>query len=132
MKQIAPRSITSEEAAIVKQALLKAALTPVPTDTIQSVESLRVIAECECGCGSVEFESCEATESRVSDGVGYLLTGERVDIMVWGRGKRISSLEIVNHLGAGKLPVSVCSWEEAGKMLSNSSFDTDAQRRRST
>jgi hypothetical protein len=132
MKRIVPRPITSEEAAIVKQALLKAALTPVPTDTIQSIESLCVIAECECGCRSVEFESSEAAESRLSDGVGYLLTGERVDVMVWGRGTRISSLEIVDHLGAGKLPVSVCSWEEAGKMLSNSSLDTDAQARRST
>ena len=129
MKTIVPRAITAEEAAVVKQALLRAAQTPVPADTIQFIDSLRVTAECECGCRSVEFECSEGLESRWADGVGYLQTGERVDVLVWERNGQVSSLEIVDHLGAGKLPVSVCSWEEAGKMLSNSSFDPDATRR---
>jgi len=101
----------------------------VPADTIKFIDSLRVTAECECGCRSVEFECSEGLENSWADGVGYLQTREKVDVLVWERNGHVSSLEIVDHLGAGKLPVSVCSWEEAGKMLSNSLFDPDVTRR---
>lgn len=117
MKPIAPRPITEQEIAVVRQALLHAALAPVRPETIRAIGNLRVTGECECGCRSIEFEAPEAKEHRLSDGVGYLRSGERVDIIVWGHGNQVSSLEIVDHLGAGELPEanSVCSWEEAGR-----------------
>jgi hypothetical protein len=117
MKAISPRPITMQEAAVLRQALLRAALSPVPEEMIQAIDALRVKGECACGCRSVEFDVPKGNEHRLADGVGYLRTGERVDIIIWGRGRHIASLEIVDHQGAGKLPEaeSVCSWEEAGR-----------------
>ena len=101
MKAIPPRRITLEEAAVVRQSLLRAALTPVPETILASVDSLCVTGECECGCRSIDFQAEEGDEHRIADGVGKLDTGERVDVLLWSRGSSISLLEIVDHQGAG-------------------------------
>ena len=65
MKAIAPRRISLEETAVVKQALLRAALTPVRETILATVASLCVTGECECGCRSFEFQTEKREEHRI-------------------------------------------------------------------
>lgn len=120
MKPITPRAISTDEAAVVRQALLRAAIGSVSPGILSSIDSLQVVGECECGCRSVYFRTLSAHEHRLADGVGYLTDGTRVDLMVWAKDDYISSLEIVDHAGAGQLPraETVCSWEQAGARAS--------------
>ena len=116
MKPIVPRPISASEAAIIQGALQHASLQP--TDAfLSSVNTLTVIAICECGCGSISFRGPSQNEQRLADGVGYLPSGERVDVLVWAEGAAISQLELVDYgLANGALPIpeSVTSWERAG------------------
>lgn len=116
MKFINPRPVSASEAAIIRGALQNASLQPAEA-FLSSVSSLTVIAVCECGCGSVYFREPSQSEQRVADGVGYLPSGDRVDVMVWAEGTSVSHLELVDYGQAnGVLPVpeSVTSWEHAG------------------
>jgi hypothetical protein len=117
LKSIAPRTISTEEAAVIRQGLLRAATGIVSSEILGSIDSLQVIALCECGCRSVYFQMPSAHEDRLADGVGYLADGSRVEVLIWAKDENTSSLEIVDHAGAGQLPraESVCSWEGAGK-----------------
>lgn len=117
MKNITVRPISETEAAVLRQALHRAAVAPISEETIRAIEALKVKGVCECGCRSVEFVTPEGIEQRLADGVGFLKSGDRVDILIWARNGHISSLEIVDHQGAGELPrpETVCSWGEAGK-----------------
>ena len=120
MKPITPRAIALDEAGVVRQALLRAAVGTVSAEMLTSVDSLEVIAECECGCRSVYFRPLSKEEYRVADGVGYLTDGTRVNLLVWAEGNHICSLEVVDHIGAGHLPRAntVCSWGKAGARAS--------------
>ena len=123
MKPVTPRPISEHEAAVIKQALLRApfnpalpdAFTAVPNELFEDIEALSVVAECDCGCCSVDFQNAARTEQQVTEAVGLLSGGERVDIIVWANGESISRLEIVGHLGKGELPdpETICSWAEA-------------------
>lgn len=115
MKAFSPRPITEEELNVIRQALQRAALMPVGGETFQAIGSLTVKAECECGCRSVEFDAPEGKERMMADGVGYLDEDGSLNKIIWGRGTQVSRLEVVDPQGAGKLPDSVCSWDEAGR-----------------
>ncbi len=120
MRHITSRLISDEEASVLRQTLLHAAIGEVAPTTLNSVDTLKVIAECECGCRSLYFLPDANGTRRIADGVGYLADGTRVELLVWAVNEAISLLEVVDHGGAGKLPCanSVCSWEEAGRRTS--------------
>lgn len=116
MKTITPRSLSSDEVAVIRGALQRARVGAVPDEMVEGVAELMVTAECECGCRSLYLQHPGSGDYRVADGVGYLPSGQRVDVLVWASSGSVSALEIVDHAGAGELPEpsSVCSWEEAG------------------
>lgn len=116
MKSIPTRPIAPAEAAIVRDALLKAPLDEISASMVAEVELLKVVGECECGCRSLYFRQIEKSDYRVADGVGYMADGEKVGIMVWSaENGHVAALEIVDHGGKGQLPTTLCSWEEAGQ-----------------
>ena len=116
MKIIPPRSLSSVEVAVIRGALQRASVGPVPDEMVEGVAGRMVMAECECGCRSLYLQHRASGDYRVADGVGYLPGGQRVDVLVWASSGSVTTLEIVDHAGAGELPepASVCSWEEAG------------------
>ena len=116
MKPVTPRSISPAEAAVVRDALIKAPIGVVAQAMVDQIQTLEVIGRCECGCGSLHFRPVQKGQYRVADGVGYLDDGEKINVMVWAADGHIASLDLVDHLGEGKLPVTVCSWEEAGRI----------------
>lgn len=114
MRDIAPRPISGDELAVVRQALsvaLKRDSLQIPDEAL---ENLTVVAECECGCRSVAFECGAGVDQQIADGVGVLASGDHIDVVVWGRNSEIASLEFVDHLGIAELPIKVISWEAAG------------------
>jgi hypothetical protein len=116
MKTITPRSLSSVEIALIRGALERASVGPVPDEMVAGVAGLMVVGECECGCHSLYIQPPASGDYRIADGVGYSPSGQRVEVLVWASSKSVSALEIVDHAGAGELPdpTSVCSWEAAG------------------
>jgi hypothetical protein len=116
MKPFSPRRLRPVEIAVIRGALERASVGPVDPILTEGVAGLTVVGECECGCASIYVRDPSSEDYRAADGVGYLLNGQRVDVLVWASSGSVSALEIVDHAGAGELPEpkSICSWEEAG------------------
>jgi hypothetical protein len=82
------------------------------------VPDLKVVARCECGCASVDFDAPTSDERSgiVADATGRTPKGGQVGIIVWGRSDAITALEIYD-LGAGDddlvlpVPTSVIPWD---------------------
>jgi hypothetical protein len=79
-----------------------------------------VVAKCECGCASVDFDAPPREEraTLVADGTAQTSRGGQVGVIVWGRPDAITGLEIYD-LGAGEgdlgLPVSasIIAWDRS-------------------
>lgn len=102
---------------MIRGALERASVGLIPDSMVAGVAGLTVAGECECGCHSLYINPPGAGDYRAADGVGYLPSGQRVDVLVWASSVGVVALEIVDHAGAGELldPTSICSWKEAGK-----------------
>ena len=118
MKAIEPRSLSTDEFAVLRAAIERAPLGEPCEASTTPLEELKVVGTCQCGCDSLFFAGInEAKEQfRVADGLGYTEDGEEVGIIVWASGVRIVHLELYNY---GDLPPklpkasSVCSFEES-------------------
>jgi hypothetical protein len=117
------RAITSDEAAVIRAALEYAGVLAVDDAAKVAVSTLTVVAKCECGCASVEFDA-PVSEQRamvLADGTARTSRGGKVGVIVWGRPDAITGLEIYDR-GAGEgdlvLPISssIIPWDrnEAG------------------
>jgi hypothetical protein len=64
-----------------------------------TVSGLKVIARCDCGCDTVEFEGIDwsAPATVVADGQGSTGAGEEVGIIVFANGSTIACLEVYNY-----------------------------------
>jgi hypothetical protein len=73
-----------------------------------SLAKLSVVARCDCGCDTVDFESINWSDppAVVADGQGTSKNGDSVGLIVFGRRDRVVCLEVYNHKpGPAKLPV---------------------------
>jgi hypothetical protein len=96
------RPITSHEIAVIRATLersLAAALPPTVTGTL---ENLRAIDQCGCGCDSVDFVPHDPINMSwpIAEGLGTTPAGGEVGVIVWGREDGITGLEIYD-MGAG-------------------------------
>lgn len=117
MKTIPPRSLEPNEAAVVRNALLRAAVRPVGSEMLDQIEKLNVVGVCDCGCPSVYFREIESGDCIVADAVGYAPGEERIGIAIWVSSHgQIAALEMIDHGRSNPLPPaeSICSWEQAG------------------
>ncbi|MGC4082796.1 MAG: hypothetical protein QM736_11955 [Vicinamibacterales bacterium] len=114
----ARRSINQSEAEIIRSTLERASVGALDETAWAAIPNLEVIARCECGCASVDFDApaSEQRPSIIADATGQTPRGGQVGIIVWGRSDAITGLEIYD-LGAGKddlllpVPTSVIPWE---------------------
>jgi hypothetical protein len=112
------RRIHQSEAEIIRTALDRASVASVDQTVRAAIPNLEVVARCECGCASVDFDAATSEERSgiVADATGQTPRGGQVGIIVWGRSNAITALEIYD-LGAGDddlvlpLPTSVIPWE---------------------
>jgi len=112
------RHIRQSEAEVIRAALDRASVAPVDQTVSAAIPNLEVVARCECGCASVDFDAATSEERSgiVADATGQTPRGGQVGIIVWGRSDAITALEIYD-LGAGDddlvlpVPSSVIPWE---------------------
>jgi hypothetical protein len=104
------RPIKPEEIAVIRATLTQAPTMPEFPHLASTVEHLRAMGQCGCGCDSVDFVPHDPTHvsQPIGDGVGTTPAGGRVGVIVWGRDDAITGLEVYS-LGAEesdlKLPV---------------------------
>ena len=90
------RAISKDEAAVVAAALSRAGKGRAAPGLESQVNSLTVVAYCECGCGSVSFAVPEghAYGIELASGCGFTPDGTKVGVLVFGNSETIGSLEI--------------------------------------
>jgi len=110
--------IYQSEAEIIRAALEHGAVGTLDETARAAIPNLEVVARCECGCASVDFDAptSEQRSGMMADATGQTPRGGQVGVIVWGRSDAITGLEIYD-LGAGDddlvlpVPTSVISWE---------------------
>src|SRR5262245_56064480 len=97
------RPISPEEVAVIRTTLERAPVAPEHSRLATSVESLRAVDQCSCGCDSVDFEAQGSVQpaKRTGDAIGTTPAGGVVGVIVWGRDDAITGLEVYD-LGAGE------------------------------
>jgi hypothetical protein len=111
------RGIYQSEAEIIQAALKRASVGALDETAWAAIPSLEVVARCECGCASVDFDAptSEQRSGIIADATGQTPRGGQVGVIVWGRSDAITGLEIYD-LGAGDddlvlpVPTSVIPW----------------------
>jgi hypothetical protein len=111
------RGINQIEAEIIRAALERASLGPLDETVRVAIPNLTVVALCECGCASVDFDAptSEQRSGTIARATGQTPRGGQVGIIVWGRSDAITALEIYD-LGAGDdnlvlpVPTFVIPW----------------------
>jgi len=115
------RPINDAEIAVVRAALERCAETPKVRGLLPTVDNLRVIDQCQCGCATVDFARYSSEHPRlIADAIGITPSGDRVGIIVWGLNDAITGLEIYDmSASASGLPLSdlqsIISWDEAAE-----------------
>src|SRR5215204_2117950 len=95
------RRINQGEAEIIRAASERACRVPLVETVWSAIPCLVIIARCECGCASVEFDApSEQRSGVIADATGHTPRGGQVGVIVWGRSDAITGLEIYG-LGAG-------------------------------
>jgi hypothetical protein len=66
---------------------------------LQSVSNLKVVARCDCGCDTVDFEGVDwaTPPAVVADGQGKTEANDHVGIIVFANDSTIVRLEVYNH-----------------------------------
>jgi hypothetical protein len=105
MKEIPPRSITTQEAEVLDLALRRGAIVPVPDSVLADVPSLKVVGICTCGCRRIYFERESRKDQRRADTWGRTADGKQIDVMVWGAAGHVTCLDFVDHFSTGELPI---------------------------
>jgi hypothetical protein len=99
--RIDPRPISASEQAVLDHVL--GGGSPEALRLRQQVPSLVAVARCDCGCPTIEFDTPGAASDAVSfplDVEGQVLGRDDeppVDILVFVRDGRLSSLELVSY-----------------------------------
>jgi hypothetical protein len=105
VEPVEPRPIDPEELAVLREALLRGAIAPVPEAVVAALPSLTVVGVCSCGCKSVYFAPESHEDRIIADTWGKTADGKFIGVMVWSLGGSITSLDLVDHLSTGKLPL---------------------------
>lgn len=113
------RRIKKSEIEVIRTALQRAPMAPVEGSADAAIPDLEVVARCECGCASVDFEApiSDRPPMILADATARTPRGGKVGVIIWGRSDAITGLEIYDQ-GAGDhdlvlpVPATILSWEE--------------------
>jgi hypothetical protein len=112
------RPINADELRIIRAALERCAEIPSVSALVASLDELRVVGGCECGCASVNFSVAPPEHKKpIADGRGILPNGFRVGVIVWGTPEAVTGLEVYDMSATVTgLPLSqvqtVIPWEQ--------------------
>ena len=90
------RAASPEEVAVVRAALERVAAAPEFRRLTTSLEQLRVVSKCGCGCDSVDFADYDPGHPTrvIAQGTGTSAVGSLVGVMVWGTAESVTGLEV--------------------------------------
>jgi hypothetical protein len=102
------RPINDDEVRIIRIALQCCAENPEAAALVPTLDNLRVVSGCECGCASVDFaRSSSERPTPIAEAVGILGNREDVGIIIWGTPVTVTGLEIYDlTASATNLPLS--------------------------
>ena len=93
------RPISQQEAAILVRMLDHcAAIAELRLDR-ESLPKLSVVARCDCGCDTVDFQPIDWSKppAVIADGKGTTEKGDEVGIIVFGTDSSVACLEVYAH-----------------------------------
>jgi hypothetical protein len=95
------RPIRPQEVTVIRTTLERAPKETLNPGVLDTVEHLRAIGQCGCGCDSIDFVPHDPSHMSqpIGDGMGRTPAGGEVGIIVWGRPDAVTGLEIYS-LGA--------------------------------
>ena len=95
------RPITAQELAVIRSALERAPAETLDPRVGDTLEQLRAIGQCGCGCDSIDFVPHDPSyiSHPIADGMGTTPAGGEVGVSVWGHPDAVTGLEIYS-LGA--------------------------------
>ena len=114
------RAISQNEVKVIEW-LLDHALVDVTAYRLQSVERLRVVGGCPCGCTTLEFKPPEQQRgsTRLADELAVYPDGQQAGLILWGREGEVVSLEVHDCQpgSSHRFPdvSNLCTWEEFGR-----------------
>lgn len=96
-----PRPVSAAEAAVLKAAFSSASLELDVARRLGGIDALVVVARCDCGCDTVDFQTSATSGAGhpVADGLGRTDDGKTVGVIVFGTDSEITSLEIYDAVG---------------------------------
>lgn len=93
-----PRPIATAEVEVIRATFAQGqVIREVSPAALEALPSLRVVAQCPCGCVSVDFAKTVPGSLRptlLADAVATNVGGARFGLMVWGYPDVIAALEI--------------------------------------
>ena len=95
--KIDPRPLSGPEQALVLRLLEHAGRAQPP---LTQLDQLRVVATCDCGCGSIDLEPppsavADGERARIlADAYGTVQGGNAIGLILWGTTRHVSGLEV--------------------------------------
>lgn len=93
------RPISQHEAMVITKMLQVCATGAGEKINLESVSNLKVVARCDCGCDTVDFQGVDwaTPPDIVADGQGKTEANNDVGITVFANESAIVCLEVYNH-----------------------------------
>jgi hypothetical protein len=88
------RTVTSNEAAVVGWLLDHASVGDVTAYRLRTLEDLRVVGGCDCGCASLDFQADPSGAGIIADALAVYSDGQQAGLILWGLNGEIASLEV--------------------------------------
>lgn len=90
------RPLSEAEIAVIRTMLERASDDQNRERYLHTIDSLRVLDTCECGCDSIDFVRgpLEYPPMIVADGYGTTLGGSEVGLLLWALGDQLTGLEV--------------------------------------
>jgi hypothetical protein len=109
------RPATSAEVAVVRWLIDNAPVGDIAAYREQTLDSLRVMGVCDCGCASLHFEPLRGSTTMIADAFVKYPDGARANLILWGREGKIAWLEINDYPdGSHRTPAAedLLRWEQ--------------------
>jgi hypothetical protein len=107
---LAVRPLSPQERDVLERTIRVAPADSAEMPQLDQLDSLQVVAKCQCGCASVDFRHIKPGQipEVVAEATGETPSGETVDVLVFALGGDVVSLEIVGY-GDDPTPLPIAS-----------------------
>ena len=105
-----PRPLTAAEAFTLRQALQVSATRHFAPEILESINSLQVAEECDCGCATVWFIPSTASPGHVVAEANTQDGDLQIGVTVFAKNSKLSGLEVTGGMERVPLPSPNAKW----------------------